>query len=450
MFDKDGNPLFPFYWTSNPCVIKGVDEELLTPYESEVIAFLDSFSLFEINELLDLETDYPSLVTYLHKLFFCLFVLFCLSAMSGICPYPYCFLLCRKNEDSLPRRMGSHLARAKEKKAQEGNVDPSAALKIRDSNPSKGTKRKRRTPAADLVKGGKLGPEHVSVEEGESQDHGVKDVGDTLQGHGVKDGGDTLEEDKTGGESSHKGGVVPPIPSPLGDSFDAEEFIKSSFVLPGNLERFESMGIRDLRKLALGFEFKGMVLNYFLSARQENEAERASRAFEDRLSGQRKTLEASHATSVEELVESHRSTLEKARAASEERLQALKEVYAKDRAEKEKKLLALEKDLRNSAKVRNGLIVALAMAEDDASGFEEEVVELEESNAALKDALGEKYAEGFSAALEQIKVLFSGLDEATFNQADIMKVIDGDKLVSRVPEAGNSGEMIDSHTSPDS
>jgi hypothetical protein len=50
------------------------------------------------------------------------------------------------------------------------------------------------------------------------------------------------------------------------------------------------------------------------------------------------------------------------------------------------------------------LIVALAMAEDDAAGFEDEVVELEESNGALKDSLGEKYAEGFAAALDQVKV----------------------------------------------
>jgi hypothetical protein len=193
-----------------------------------------------------------------------------------------------------------------------------------------------------------------------------------------------------------------------------------------------------------------MVLNYFLSARQESEAERASHTFEDQLNGLRKTLEASHATSVEELVENHRSALNKTKAAYEDRLQALKEVYAKDRAESEKRLLGLEKDMRNSTKVRNVLIVALAMAEDDASGFEEEVVELEENNAALKDALGEKYAEGFSAALEQVRVLFPDLDEATLGQADILKVVDGDKLVSRVPEEGKIGEQPDSNTSPES
>jgi hypothetical protein len=67
MFDKDEVPLFPFYWTQNPCIIKGVDERLLTPYESKVVAFLNSFSIFEIKELLTLETDYPSFVAYLRK-----------------------------------------------------------------------------------------------------------------------------------------------------------------------------------------------------------------------------------------------------------------------------------------------------------------------------------------------------------------------------------------------
>jgi hypothetical protein len=96
--------LFPLYWTSNPCVIKGVDERLLTTYESEVVDFLDSFSLFEIKELLDLETDYPSLVAYLCKLFRCLFILFTcyvsayISMFTGLLTLS--FPWCRKNEDS--------------------------------------------------------------------------------------------------------------------------------------------------------------------------------------------------------------------------------------------------------------------------------------------------------------------------------------------------------------
>jgi hypothetical protein len=67
MFDSEGNHLFPFCWTQHPRLIKGVDASLLTPYESEVISFLNTFQLFEIKELLPLESDHHSLVLYLRK-----------------------------------------------------------------------------------------------------------------------------------------------------------------------------------------------------------------------------------------------------------------------------------------------------------------------------------------------------------------------------------------------
>jgi hypothetical protein len=78
-------------------------------------------------------------------------------------------------------------------------------------------------------------------------------------------------------------------------------------------------------------------------------------------------------------------------------------------------------------------MVALVMAEDDVAEFEEEIVELEKSNSSLKHSLGEKYAEGFAAALEQVKVLFPGLDEATLSEVDLMKFVEDGKLVSRLP-----------------
>jgi hypothetical protein len=77
------------------------------------------------------------------------------------------------------------------------------------------------------------------------------------------------------------------------------------------------------------------------------------------------------------------------------------------------------------------------MAEDDVAGFEEEVVELEESNSALKDSLGEKYAEGFAAALDQVKVLFPDLDEAVLSEVDLLKFVEDGKLVSRLPLSEN-------------
>jgi hypothetical protein len=176
------------------------------------------------------------------------------------------------------------------------------------------------------------------------------------------------------------------------------------------------------------------MLNYFLSARQEKDAEAASKRFDEKLDEVRRSMGRSHAISVEELVENHRAALEKAKAACESRIEALKKVYARDRSVLEEKLRTAEKNGRNLIKSRNGLIIALAMAEDDASGFEDEVVELEESNNALKDAMGEKYAEGFAAALEQVKVLFPGLDEDLLSQADLLKFVEDGKLISRISE----------------
>jgi hypothetical protein len=187
-----------------------------------------------------------------------------------------------------------------------------------------------------------------------------------------------------------------------------------------------------MRRVALGFEFKGMMPNYFMSARQKREAEAENKKFEEKLAEARASMERFHAISIKELLDSHRGALEKVKAGCESRISALKEVYAKDRVALEDKLRGSERGVRNLVKSRKALIVALAMAEDDAAGFEDEVVELEESNSALKDSLGEKYAEGFAAALDQVKVLFPDLDEAALSEVDLLKFVEDGKLVSRL------------------
>jgi hypothetical protein len=141
-------------------------------------------------------------------------------------------------------------------------------------------------------------------------------------------------------------------------------------------------------------------------------------------------------------VDSYRGALEKVKANYESRLEAVKKVYAGDRAVLENKLRVSEKEGRNLVKIRNGLMVALVMAEDDVAGFEEEVVELEESNSALKDSLGEKYAEGFAAALDQVKALFPDLDEAVLSEVDLLKYVEGGKLVSRLPQPENASNEV--------
>jgi ribosomal protein L16 Arg81 hydroxylase len=53
MFFEDGEPLFPFYWTSKPRLIRGAVYENLSEFERETVAYLESLSQMSIGELLD-------------------------------------------------------------------------------------------------------------------------------------------------------------------------------------------------------------------------------------------------------------------------------------------------------------------------------------------------------------------------------------------------------------
>jgi hypothetical protein len=329
-----------------------------------------------------------------------------------------------------PEEWAAILAKAKQKKAQEEGADPTAALIVKDTPSSQGVKRRRKTTTTRPAKVQKAGP--ATTTSPIKQDKGVDMTqGETcVEVHHI-DPPSPPPVTEAAGETVHGGGVKEP--SPFGDTFDPEEYIRTHFVLEGNLDRFEAMDASEIRRVALGFEFKGMMLNYFVSARREKEADAARKKFEEKLVEARESMERSHAISVQELIDSHHEALEKVKANCESRLEALKKVYVENRVALEDKLRASEINGRNLVKSRNGLIVSLPVAEDDAAGFEEEVVELEESNSALKDSLGEKYAEGFAATLAQVKVLFPDLDEAILYEVDLLKFVEDGKLVSRLP-----------------
>jgi hypothetical protein len=58
------------------------------------------------------------------------------------------------------------------------------------------------------------------------------------------------------------------------------------------------MDVSEMRRVALGFEFKGVMLNYFVSARQKREAEAANKRFKEKLAEARASMERSHVVSV--------------------------------------------------------------------------------------------------------------------------------------------------------
>jgi hypothetical protein len=69
MYSSDDTPLFPFYWTTNPRLIKGVVYETLSEFERDTVAYLESLNQMSLRDLLDADGAPAVLERYLSKLF---------------------------------------------------------------------------------------------------------------------------------------------------------------------------------------------------------------------------------------------------------------------------------------------------------------------------------------------------------------------------------------------
>jgi hypothetical protein len=69
MFDDNHEPLFPFYWTSDPRVIKGAHYESLDDFERESVAYLETLCIMRVNDLLEVEGRIELLTDYVGKYF---------------------------------------------------------------------------------------------------------------------------------------------------------------------------------------------------------------------------------------------------------------------------------------------------------------------------------------------------------------------------------------------
>jgi hypothetical protein len=67
MYSSDGEPLFPFYWTFNPRLIKGAIYESLSEFERGTVAYLESLNQMNPRDLLDAEGAPAVLDRYLSK-----------------------------------------------------------------------------------------------------------------------------------------------------------------------------------------------------------------------------------------------------------------------------------------------------------------------------------------------------------------------------------------------
>jgi hypothetical protein len=246
--------------------------------------------------------------------------------------------------------------------------------------------------------------------------------------HYVVEGSPAVEE--TVAEASQSGKS-----SPWDPMFDPEAFLSKMVDMAGNSARFNSTATDDLARMALGYELKGLLLNYALASRQR--------------------AELSAAKDKEALVEKNLFVLERDVQAAKDRcegeLKNLKEKHAKDVADLEKKYKG---DLSDAKRDRETAVKAMNDAQASLNSRDERIKTLTQENEAalaelqvlkeektkwgtekenLEVLAGTQYDDGFSFALEQVKILFPDLDPAILSQADAMSLIEDGKLVPYVP-----------------
>jgi hypothetical protein len=221
-------------------------------------------------------------------------------------------------------------------------------------------------------------------------------------------------------EASPTGGA-----SPWDPLFDPEAFLARLVDMAGNSARFDTTGSEELMRLALGYELKGLLLNYALASRQR--------------------AELSNAKEKAALVEKNLVTLEEDVKAAKERcegdVKALKERNEEEVAKLTKKhqgeLAKAKKDHEYVVETKDARIKALAKDNEAAlselAALRQEKAKWESEKDGLEATIGEQYEEGFQLALDQVKVLFPDIDKDLLGKADAMLVIDGGKLVSPAP-----------------
>ncbi|GAU22943.1 hypothetical protein TSUD_326710 [Trifolium subterraneum] len=441
MYDNGGERLFPFYWSDNPTLVKGVREDMLTPFEKEIVDFLDSFLILDIKDVLRRESDVKSIRSFLKR-------------MKRV-----------PDEEWL-----AYLAKSKQKKlALDAHVDPSLQLII-DADSSKGVKRKKKTEGSKVITKipRKEGDSSSAVSDLIPPSHGLNRhtrsstatvVEVAADGDATKEGGATGKGDavSTDGTKSLGSGPTPEVvqpvaatagpspsgadPSAWGSEFDPAAFISDHLTMKGDSSMFDALGIAEFRKLCIGQGLKSVVVSHFMFVRQEKEAQEAG----DKVAELEKTVatlqsrydeeKARMKKEVDALKKAKEDDANKLKKDKEDSLAELKtkhdgvvESLKKKQAEDIASLRGVNMDLVRS---RNDYIVALCQSTCDAVLVSEDLKDLEDENSALREEMADKYVEGFAFAVEQMKVVFPNVNPTLLAELDFMKKIEGGRLVPR-------------------
>jgi hypothetical protein len=154
----------------------------------------------------------------------------------------------------------------------------------------------------------------------------------------VPEGSPVVEEVAAGASQSGRA-------SPWDPMFDPEAFLSKMVDMAGNSARFNNTGSDDLARMALGYELKGLLLNYALASRQKAELsvakdkealveknlitlERDVKAAKERCEGDLKTLKEKHAEEVASLKKKHKGELAEAKRDRESAIKTMNAVQA--------------------------------------------------------------------------------------------------------------------------
>ncbi|WJX77800.1 hypothetical protein P8452_61074 [Trifolium repens] len=417
MYNDDGTPLFPFHWTTNPRLIKGAIYERLSEFERDTVAYLESMNQMNPRELLDADRAPAVLNKYLKD-------------MSSL----------------TPAQRQQYLEKARRKKEQpEPKVDVLSQLDVGEDK----KKRKNDSRICIQVKPSSSGPvavEKVAKTEGEmkspvkkklmglsrkgKKDQDMAEVDKDLidVDQYVAEGSPAVEEAAVGASQSGKF-------SPWDPMFDPESFLSKMVDMAGNFARFNNTETDDLARMALGYELKGLLLNYSLASRQRAELsvakdkealveknlvtlERDIQAAKDRCEGDLKNLKEKHAEEMADLKKKYEGDLSDAKRDKESAIKTMNVVQASLNS-KDERIKALTQENETA-------LAELKVLKDEKTkwGSEKENLEI---------LAGTQYDDGFSFALEQVKILFPDLDPAVLGQADAMSTIEGGKLIPFVP-----------------
>ncbi|CAJ2638306.1 unnamed protein product [Trifolium pratense] len=400
MHDEIGDPLFPFYWTDNPRLIKGTIFETLSDFEQDIVHFLDSFALMDTADILRCEGNSEALTEYLQR-------------MRTI-----------SNEERL-----AFLAKARQQKANPaaGVTDPLKQLQVEEAGVKEGRSKKKHDGRIPVEIPGKAAAK-VTGSEGVVPPPKKQKTEKTSQPAGDADKGKGKASSSTQPSSEDPEAAA----SLSWASFDPLEFIERGVTMVGDMTRFTNTPTEDLRRKALEYEVKGTLLNYLLTNRQEQEVQEGKRkvkVVDDHLADIEKKYSETK-TKLEEdirkLKESQEGEAERLRKEYEEKLAKIKESYAASETKLKENAAAQDEKISKLSKERDAAVFSAGTLGEEKARLESDVTELQLYAAS-------QYDEGFSFAIEQVKLLFPDLDAKRLGEADAMNQIVDGRLVPYVP-----------------